>query len=88
MRSLALGVAITDGHTRLTRLETDASLHAAFGTAAGRRIVTIIHFNISTTNAGEPLKIFGGFYPKLLSALTPQSRYTPRPHKIVNGAKK
>ena len=33
MRSLALGVAITDGHTRLTRLETDASLHAAFGAA-------------------------------------------------------
>jgi hypothetical protein len=38
MRSLALGVAITDGHTRLAHLETDASLHAAFG-AAGVNLV-------------------------------------------------
>ena len=43
MRSLALGVTITDEHTRLTRLETSPPIIAARGTAAGRRIVTMIH---------------------------------------------
>jgi hypothetical protein len=48
MRSLALGVTITDEHTRLARLETDASLHAALGAAVGRRNVTIIiHFRFN-----------------------------------------
>jgi hypothetical protein len=48
MRSLAFGVTIPDRHKRLARLETDnASLLAAHGAAAGRRIVTIIHFNIT-----------------------------------------
>jgi hypothetical protein len=65
MISLAFGVAITDEHTRLTRLETDASLHAAFGAAAGRRIVTIIHFNPDFNQHQQLLKsFFGGFSSK------------------------
>jgi hypothetical protein len=42
---LTLGIAVLDLHTRLTCLETDASLLAALIAAAGRRIVMIIHFN-------------------------------------------
>jgi hypothetical protein len=37
-------VTITDEHTRFARLETDTSLLAALGAAAGRHIATIIHF--------------------------------------------
>ena len=43
MIPLAIGVAIPDEHTRLTHLETDAPLNAAFGTAVGRCICTIVH---------------------------------------------
>jgi hypothetical protein len=58
MRSLAFGVTIPDSYTRLARLETDnASLLAAHGAAAGRRIVTIIHFNITIfVTRGNPNK--------------------------------
>jgi hypothetical protein len=41
MISLAISVAIPDEHTRLTRLETNASLLAAIGTAVGRHIARI-----------------------------------------------
>jgi hypothetical protein len=44
MRLLARGAAILDRHTRLARLEAGTPFHAALGAAAGRRIVTIIHF--------------------------------------------
>jgi hypothetical protein len=40
---LAIGIAILDEHTRLTRLETSTSLHAAIGTAVDRRIVRVDH---------------------------------------------
>jgi hypothetical protein len=45
---LTRSITIPDRHARLACLETDASLLAALGAAAGRRIVTIIHFNIRT----------------------------------------
>ena len=45
MISLAIGVAVLDGHTGLTRLETNTlSCHAAaVGTAFGRRIAMMVH---------------------------------------------
>jgi hypothetical protein len=43
MIPLTYGIAILDRHTRLARLETNASLLAALGAAAGiRRIVTMV----------------------------------------------
>jgi hypothetical protein len=44
---LTRSITILDRHTRLARLETDASLLAALGAALG--IVTIIHFSIIPT---------------------------------------
>ena len=43
---LAFGVAVPYLHTRLARLETDASLLAALGTDEG--IIAMIHFKIPT----------------------------------------
>ena len=43
MIRLAIDIAILDEHTRLTRLETDASFLAALGTAIVRCIVPIVH---------------------------------------------
>jgi hypothetical protein len=63
---LTLGIAVLDLHTRLTCLETDASLLAALIAAAGRRIVMIIHFNTyhhrDTTFSPffETADVFGG----------------------------
>ena len=46
MTPLAKNVAILDEHTRLTRLETNASLYAALGTAD----VDLVHNTEALTN--------------------------------------
>jgi hypothetical protein len=45
MIPLTRWTAVLYEHTRLARLEIDASLHAAIGTAVDRRIVPVVHGN-------------------------------------------
>ena len=60
MISLARGAAIPGMHTRLAHLETDASLLAALGAAAGSRIFMIIHFKSPNSNAVSIIQLFFG----------------------------
>ena len=58
MIPLAIGVAILDEHTRLTRLETDGTpLLAALGAAVDCCIVTSIHPRLFFILSGELSKL-------------------------------
>jgi hypothetical protein len=84
MFPLALSVTILDEHTRLARLETNAPINAALGTAISRRIVPKLGIRIIVT------VIHGG---RQIARMTPQveeelkSKYLtcPRSLKIKDG---
>jgi hypothetical protein len=55
---LALGVAVLDTHTRLTRLETSAPLFAAVGTTD---YVDLVHTGVKSTKRDAPYELLSPF---------------------------